>query len=192
MKLFINARFATVLAALLSVVTTVFSAAGPGGYHLLKKVVLGGDGFWDYLTVDSEGRRVYLSHGMKVVVVDADTYETVGEIPDTQGVHGIAIVNDVGRGFTSNGRSNNVTIFDLKTLKVLRQARQAPTLTRSSMTPPRVVSSPSTDVPLIPPPWTLPPALCQEPFPWAANRNSPPPMVGGPFSRTLKTRMKSQ
>jgi len=121
MKLFTNAWLATVLAGLLSVATTVFPATGPGGYHLLKKVVLGGDGFWDYLTVDSAGRRVYISHGVKVVVVDADTYETVGEIPDTQGVHGIAIVNDVGRGFTSNGRSNNVTIFDLKTLKVLRQ-----------------------------------------------------------------------
>ena len=121
MKLFNKVSLATVLAGLISVVKIAFPAPGPGGYHLLKKVVLGGEGFWDYLTVDSVGRRVYISHGTKVVVVDADMYETVGEIPDTQGVHGIAIANDVGRGFTSNGRSNNVTIFDLKTLKVLGQ-----------------------------------------------------------------------
>ncbi len=104
----------------LMIVTAVAAAAPPeGGYHLIKKVTLGGEGFWDYLKVDSDARRLYISGGTHVMVVDADTYAVVGDIPDTQGVHGIAIAADLGRGFTSNGRSNTVTIFDLKTLKVL-------------------------------------------------------------------------
>jgi len=69
--------------------------------------------------VDSDARRVYVSHATQVVVLDADSYEVVGSIPDTQGVHGIAIASDLGRGFTSNGRTNTATIFDLKTLKTI-------------------------------------------------------------------------
>jgi len=103
----------------LMIVAAVASATPEGGYHLIKKVTLGGEGFWDYLKVDPDGRRLYISRGTHVMVVDADTYAVVGDIPDTQGVHGIAIAADLGRGFTSNGRSNTVTIFDLKTLKVL-------------------------------------------------------------------------
>jgi DNA-binding beta-propeller fold protein YncE len=69
--------------------------------------------------VDSEARRVYVSHGTHVVVLNADTYAVAGDIPDTQGVHGIAIAAELGRGFTSNGRANTATIFDLKTLQTL-------------------------------------------------------------------------
>jgi DNA-binding beta-propeller fold protein YncE len=94
-------------------------AAGPSGYHVIKSVAVGGEGFWDYLAVDSEGRRLYISHGTHVQVMDVDSYALVGDIPDTQGVHGIAVAPELGRGFTSNGRANNVTIFDLKTLKTL-------------------------------------------------------------------------
>ena len=94
------------------------SPAG-SGYHVIKTIPVGGDGGWDYVYVDSDARRVYVSHGTHVVVLDADTYAVVGDIPDTQGVHGIAIASDLGRGFTSNGRTNDVTIFDLKTLKSL-------------------------------------------------------------------------
>jgi len=105
---------------------TAFSArplaAADGDYHLLKKVVLGGEGFWDYLICDSDGRRVYISRGTHVMVVDADSYAVVGDIPGTDGVHGIALAPEFGRGFTSNGRANAVTIFDLKTLKVLGTA----------------------------------------------------------------------
>ena len=97
-------------------------AAGDGNYHLLKKVVLGGEGGWDYLICDSAARRVYISGGTHVTVVNADTYAVVGEIPGTDGVHGIALASEFGRGFTSNGHSNTVTIFDLKTLKVLGTA----------------------------------------------------------------------
>jgi len=92
-------------------------APGASGYHVIKTLPLGGEGGWDYVYVDSDARRVYISRGTHVVVIDADSYEVVGEIPDTQGVHGIAVVSSLGRGFTSNGRGNDVTIFDLKTFK---------------------------------------------------------------------------
>ena len=99
-------------------------APGPSGYKVIKTVPVGGEGgFWDYVYVDSSARRVYISHGTHTVVMDADTYTVVGDIPDTQGVHGIAIASDLGRGFTSNGRSNDVTIFDLKTLKAIGSAK---------------------------------------------------------------------
>jgi DNA-binding beta-propeller fold protein YncE len=92
---------------------------GPSGYQLLKTVPLPGDGFWDYVGVDSDARRIYVSHGTKALVLDADSFAVVGEIPDTQGVHGIAIASELGRGFTSNGRAGTATIFDLKTLKTI-------------------------------------------------------------------------
>lgn len=93
--------------------------AGPSGYHLSKTIPVAGDEGWDYVTVDSNARRVYVSHGNHVVVLDAESGSVVGDIPDTQGVHGIALAPDLSRGFTSNGRANTVTIFDLKTLKPL-------------------------------------------------------------------------
>jgi len=91
--------------------------AAEEGYKLLKTAPVPGDGGWDYLICDDMGRRVYISHGNQVDVIDADTYEVKGTIADTKGVHGIAIATDLGRGFTSNGRSDSVTVFDLKTLK---------------------------------------------------------------------------
>jgi DNA-binding beta-propeller fold protein YncE len=96
--------------------------AADGNYHLLKKIVLGGESGWDYLICDSAARRVYISRGTHVMVIDADSYAVVGDIPNTEGVHGIALAPEFGRGFTSNGRANSVTIFDLKTLKVLGTA----------------------------------------------------------------------
>ena len=84
--------------------------------RLIKKTVVGGEGGWDYLTVDSENRRLYVSHSTQVEVLNADTHEKVGTIPNLQGVHGIIAVAKRGRGITTNGRSNNATIFDLKTL----------------------------------------------------------------------------
>jgi DNA-binding beta-propeller fold protein YncE len=108
----------TLGAALLVVVTLVPGApAAEKGYRLLKSAPVPGDGGWDYLIVDDAGRRVYVSHGNQVDVLDADTGEVKGTVADTRGVHGIAIAHDLNRGFTSNGRDNTVTIFDLKTLK---------------------------------------------------------------------------
>jgi len=93
--------------------------AGSSGYHVVKTIPIGAPGRWDYDLVDSAARRVYVSHQTHVVVLDADSYAVVGDIPDTLGVHGIAVASDLGRGFTSNGRANTITIFDLKTLKVI-------------------------------------------------------------------------
>ncbi len=100
-------------------VTAASPAPGPSGYHLLKKIPLGGEGFWDYIIFDSPTRRLFISRGTKVVVLDVDSGKTVGEIPNTDGVHGIALAPEFNRGFTSNGRAGTVTIFDLKTLEVI-------------------------------------------------------------------------
>ena len=96
-------------------IATVFAAAT--GYHVLTEIPVGGEGGWDYLTVDSAARRLYVSHGTHVVVVDLEANKVVGDIPDTPGVHGITIAPELNKGFISNGRGNNVTVFDLKTLK---------------------------------------------------------------------------
>ncbi len=108
---------ATLMLTLVGAVPT----AAPKAYHVIGKIQIGGQGGWDYLTADSAGRRLYVSHGTRVVVVDLDTEKIVGEIPDTLGVHGITIALKLNRGFTSNGRANNVTVFDLKTLKTIGQ-----------------------------------------------------------------------
>jgi WD40 repeat protein len=94
-------------------------APGASGYHVVKTVAIPGEDGWDYVAVDSDARRVYVSHGTHVVVMNADTYAIEGDIPDTPGVHGAAIAPDLGRGFISNGRGNTATIFDLKTLKTI-------------------------------------------------------------------------
>jgi WD40 repeat protein len=96
---------------------------GASGYHVIKTVPVPGDDGWDYVAVDSAARRVYISHGTHVVVMNADTYAIEGDIPDTPGVHGIAIAPDLGRGFISSGRANTATIFDLKTLKTIGTAK---------------------------------------------------------------------
>ena len=93
------------------------SASGP--YHFIKEIPVGGDGGWDYLTVDSAGQRLYVSHGTKVVVIDLAKDQVVGEITNTPGVHGIAIAHDLGLGVTSNGRENKAGIVNLKTLQTL-------------------------------------------------------------------------
>jgi len=92
----------------------VTPAVTPAQVH---KITVGGEGGWDYLTVDSVGRRLYVSRGDRVVVVDLDKETVVGELPDTPGIHGIAVAPELGKGFTSNGRDGTVTVFDLKTLK---------------------------------------------------------------------------
>lgn len=93
------------------------------GYHIIKKYPIGGEGFWDYLTMDSAARRLYISRGTHVIVFDPDAGKVVGDIPNTDGVHGIALAPELGRGFTSNGRASTVTIFDLRTLKEIGQVQ---------------------------------------------------------------------
>ncbi len=92
-------------------------------YKLEKSVKLGGEGGWDYLTVDDAARRVYVSRSSHVMVLDADTLQILGDIPDTSGVHGIAIAAELGKGFTSNGRANALTVFDTKTLKATGEVK---------------------------------------------------------------------
>ncbi len=89
------------------------------GYHLLNKIEVGGEGGWDYIIADSNAHRLYVSHATHVVVIDTATDKIVGDIPNTNGVHGVAFAEKLGKGFISNGRDNSVTIFDLKTLKTL-------------------------------------------------------------------------
>jgi DNA-binding beta-propeller fold protein YncE len=88
--------------------------------HALRVIKLGGEGGWDYLTCDAAARRLYISRSTHTMVVDADSGKGVGDIPDTSGVHGIALAPDLGLGFTSNGRADSVTCFDLKTQKTVR------------------------------------------------------------------------
>jgi DNA-binding beta-propeller fold protein YncE len=99
----------------LLVAAAALAASGPG-YKVVNTYKVGGDGGWDYLTADASARRLYISRGTHVIVVDLDTGKTVGDIADTPGVHGIALAPELGRGFTSNGREGTVSIFDLKTL----------------------------------------------------------------------------
>src|SRR4051812_5030945 len=110
-------RFVTATLVLLPALLT----AAPTGYHILSEIKIGGEGGWDYLTVDPVARRLYVSHATHVVVADLDTNKVVGDIPDTPGVHGIAVAPELNRGWISNGRGNNVTVFDLKTLKATSQ-----------------------------------------------------------------------
>ena len=106
-------------------VPTAVSAArprqgsSPVNYHIVKKVVLGGEGFWDYLGFDPQNRHLFVSHSTHVIVINPDTYKVVGDIPNTPGVHGIAIAPKLNRGFISDGGADEVTVFNLKTLKTI-------------------------------------------------------------------------
>ena len=86
-------------------------------YRLLHTIAVGGEGGWDYLSVDPAGQRLYLSHGSQVEVVDLATRKVVGTIPNTPGVHGIEVVPSANRGYITCGRTNTCIVFDLKTLK---------------------------------------------------------------------------
>ena len=86
--------------------------ASAGDYAVAKKFALGGEGGWDYLSYDAPSNRLFITRGTRVQVVDPDKGVVVGEIRDTAGVHGVAIVGDSGKGYTSNGRDNSVSVFD--------------------------------------------------------------------------------
>ncbi len=113
----------TLRAVAIAVAVGLFAglAQSQEGFRITKRVQIGGEGGWDYLFVDTGARRLYLSHADKVVVVDADQVRVVGEIPNTSGVHGVAVAPEFNHGFTSNGRSSTVTIFDLETLKTIKE-----------------------------------------------------------------------
>jgi YVTN family beta-propeller protein len=97
--------------------------AAPPAYKILTKTKIGGPGRWDYGFLDSTNHRLYVAHGTQTEVLDTATDKLVGTIPGTNGVHGVAIANDLGKGFTSDGGDNDVSVFDLKTLKVLSKVK---------------------------------------------------------------------
>src|ERR1700685_2283567 len=94
-------------------------AGGASGYHLIKKVKLGGAGGWDYLEVDPSTHGLFITRATHVIVVDPEQGKIIGDIPDTQGVHGIAFADEFNKGFTTDGRTSDSTIFDLTSLKVI-------------------------------------------------------------------------
>ena len=114
--------------ALLGIV--VFASAPGPGYHLLKKIPLGaapgGGEDFDYITVDSAARRVYLAHGAEVKVLDADTFSVVGAISGLKGCHGVLVLPELGKGFVTDGDAASVAVFDLKTLKITRTIKSSP------------------------------------------------------------------
>jgi DNA-binding beta-propeller fold protein YncE len=121
----IMARLSLALfAALMFVPTPKAGAQDPAArYERVRTIEVGGEGGWDFLEVDSANRMLYVTRGTRVVVIDLDTEKVVGEIGDTPGVHGIAFVPALNRGFTSNGGDSTVTVFDLKTLKTLGKVK---------------------------------------------------------------------
>ena len=109
----------------ISVMSMSGLAQAAKGYKVVDKVKIGGEGGWDYLIADAAAKRLYMSHANQVVVFDTKTNTVVGEIQNTIGVHGIALAPKLGRGYTSNGRTSSVTVFDLTTLKVLDSIKLA-------------------------------------------------------------------
>src|SRR6266699_3869089 len=94
-------------------------AAAEEAYKFLNEIPIGGEGGWDYVTVDAAARRLYLSHATKVVVVDLTKNAVIGEIGDTPGVHGLIVVPELERGFSSNGKESRVSVVDLTTLRTI-------------------------------------------------------------------------
>src|SRR5262245_7955017 len=108
-----------------SVLVCFFSAAlllqGATNYKVMGRYPIPGVGGFDYVTLDNSARRLYVSHATQVEVLDADNGKVVGTIPDTPGVHGIAIASAFKHGFTSNGRENKVSMFDPATLQLIKK-----------------------------------------------------------------------
>ena len=127
MKSYGFGRLASSVFAILLGACSLLMAAAPG-YHLLKKYSFGAaEGstreYFDYITVDSAARRVYLSHGTEIKVIDADTGALIGNITGLKQVHGVALASEFGRGFISDGAQGKAILFDLQTLKVTGEAK---------------------------------------------------------------------
>jgi DNA-binding beta-propeller fold protein YncE len=103
----------------------VAQTSAGASYHVARDLKLGGDGRWDYVTVDSVGHRLFIARQTRVMVVDPASGKLLGEIPGLNGAHGVALVYATGHGFATSGHDSTVTMFDLKTLRVLRRTRAA-------------------------------------------------------------------
>jgi hypothetical protein len=119
--------YVVVCASFLVLGALALASPPAGSYHLLKKIPLaaapGGGEYFDYITVDSDARRVYVSHGTEVVVLDADKWSVVGTIGGLQRCHGVALVKDLNKGFITDGDGEKVVIFDIKSLKVTGEVK---------------------------------------------------------------------
>lgn len=116
------AAFVTPLAPLLAplLATPLAAQSTPSGYHVTRRIPVTGEGGWDYVTFDTSRSRLFISRSTRVQVVDANSGQLVGEIPNTGGVHGIALAYALNKGYTSNGRDTTVTVFDFVTLAPTR------------------------------------------------------------------------
>jgi hypothetical protein len=110
----------------------VVAMASPpeGGYHLIKKVPLGkapgGTEYFDYITVDADARRIYVSHGAEIKILDADNFSVVGTISGLKRSHGVALVPELGKGFITDGDAASVVVFDMKTFKKTGEIKSSP------------------------------------------------------------------
>lgn len=123
------ARFAALTAACLvlspGTLPLAAQSAADTVYHVSREIKLGGDGRWDYVTVDTAGHRLFIARQTRVMVVDPESGKLLGEIPGLNGAHGVALAYPARHGFATSGRDSSVTMFDLKTLKVLRRTKAA-------------------------------------------------------------------
>ena len=112
------------IALLVFTASCLMAAEKPSpNYKVVATWKLGGDGGWDYLNTDGNNHRLFIARATRVMVVDTESGKLLTEIPDTPGVHGVALVPEAGQGFTSNGREDMVSVFDLKSLKVLKKIK---------------------------------------------------------------------
>ena len=111
----------TIKTALVAISAAMLFMQSSSGYKVVNRYPVPGNGGWDYISIDSAARRLYVSHGTEANVVDADNGKLIGTIPDTPGIHGIAIASEFKHGFTSNGRENKVSMFDTDTLKLINK-----------------------------------------------------------------------
>src|SRR5262245_14802846 len=111
----------SIKSALLVASLALMPFQGGTGYKVVTRYPVAGNGGFDYVTIDSAARRLYLSHGTQVDVIDPDSGKLIGTIADTPGVHGIAIAAEFKHGFTSNGRENKVSMFDPTTLQLIKK-----------------------------------------------------------------------
>src|SRR6202167_460161 len=123
MRVQVAMRISRILPLTVILLATVGAQAQGTDYRVVHTWKLGGDGGWDYLFADSDGHRLFIARATRVMVIDTESGKQVGEIPDTPGVHGVALDYELGLGFTSNGREDTVSVFNLKSLAVEKKIK---------------------------------------------------------------------
>jgi YVTN family beta-propeller protein len=106
-----------------SVLLILTGTASAQNYKLIRRIPVGGEGGWDYLRVDPEAQRIYVARGDHMMIVDEVSGKVLGDLPNTKGIHGTAIADTLGKGYTSNGQAASVTVFDLKTFKPITEIK---------------------------------------------------------------------